>query len=257
MPTRDHYAEGIPSWVDLATPDIDAAKGFYGSLFPWRFVDVGDEEYPYSMANKDGRAAAGIGPITDDNMPSMWMTYFAVDDAKATAAKIETAGGQVLMEPTDAMGTGTFALATGPGGEIFGIWQAKTHIGAGVVNEHGAVSWNELMTDDVDSALEFYNKVFGHKTRTTEMGGGLMYSTLAVGDRQIAGVMEKPSPDIPNSWSHYFAVNSAAATLEAVTAAGGTVTWGPRETQGVGIMGGATDPFGAFFNVMESDSLQD
>jgi hypothetical protein len=160
------------------------------------------------------------------------------------------------MGPMDAMGTGVFALATAPGGEVFGIWEAKSHIGVGLVNEHGAVSWNELMTDDVDTALGFYNKVFGHITRTTDMGGGFMYSTLGVGDRQIAGIMEKPDAEIPNSWSHYFAVDSAAATLEAAAAAGGKVTWGPRETEGVGIMGGATDPFGAFFNVMESGDFQ-
>jgi predicted enzyme related to lactoylglutathione lyase len=29
------FEHGIPSWVDLGTPDIDAAAGFYGDLFGW------------------------------------------------------------------------------------------------------------------------------------------------------------------------------------------------------------------------------
>ncbi len=257
MPTRDRYDAGIPSWVDLTTPDLDGAQRFYGALFPWEFANAGDDENPYVMANKDGRAAAGIGPVMDENMPSAWTTYFAVDNAERTANKIKGAGGQVSMDPTDAMGTGTFAIAAAPGGEVFGIWEAKSHVGSGVVNEHGAVSWNELMTDDVDGALKFYDAVFGHITRTTDMGGGFIYSTLGVGERQIAGIMEKPSADIPNSWSVYFAVDSTAAALDAMTAAGGTVMWGPQETEGVGIMGGGTDPYGAYFNFMQSDNLQD
>lgn len=257
MPTRDHYVEGIPSWVDLATPDIEGAKKFYGSMFPWEFADVGNDEYPYAMANKNGRAVAGIGVSTDDNIPSMWTTYFAVDDAASTAEKITKSGGQILAGPTDAMGTGVFVIAAAPGGEVFGLWEAKTHVGSGVVNEHGAVSWNELMTDDVDGALTFYSEVFGHGTHTADMGGGFMYSTLAVGDRQIAGVMAKPNEEIPNSWSHYFAVDSAEAACDALTGAGGTVVWGPQETQGVGIMAGGHDPYGAYFNLMQSDNLQD
>ncbi|REK22986.1 MAG: VOC family protein [Actinobacteria bacterium] len=257
MPTRDSYPEGTPSWVDLATPDIAGAEKFYSSLFPWEFVDVGNDETPYAMANKEGRTVAGIGSIADENVPSVWTTYFAVDDASGTAEKIKEAGGQILVGPMDAMGTGTFAIAAAPGGEVFGIWEANTHIGSGVVNEHGAVSWNELMTDDVDAALKFYHDVFGHITRTADMGGGFMYSTLGVGDRQIAGVMEKPDPDIPNSWGVYFAVDDAAAALEALKAGGGEVAWGPQETEGVGIMGGGADPYGAYFNVMQSDNLQD
>ena len=33
MPTRDGYAEGIPSWTDLSTTDVAGAKEFYTTLF--------------------------------------------------------------------------------------------------------------------------------------------------------------------------------------------------------------------------------
>lgn len=257
MPTRDSYVEGIPSWVDLASPDVEGSKAFYAAMFPWDYADVGAEGMPYTMANKGDRAVAGIGPIMNENMPSAWTTYFAVDNAAATADKIAAAGGTILMAPADVMGSGILAIAAAPGGEVFGIWEAMAHIGAGVVNEHGAVSWNELMTDDVDGALEFYAAVFGHIPRTTDMGDGFMYSTLGVGDRQIAGIMVKPNENIPNAWGVYFAVDDAAVALDAAAAAGGTVVWGPQETEGVGIMGGGTDPYGGYFNVMQSDNLQD
>ena len=33
MPERDGYNHGIPSWVDLGTTDVGAAKKFYGAPF--------------------------------------------------------------------------------------------------------------------------------------------------------------------------------------------------------------------------------
>ena len=257
MPTRDSYAEGTPSWVDLSSPDVAASKEFYEALFGWEYTDEETDSNPYTMVFKNGHAAAGMGEIQDENMPPVWTTYFAVDDADVTAAKIKKAGGTVIMEPFDAVEAGRMAIAAGPGGEVFGIWQAKNHKGAGIVNEHGSLSWNELMTDDVDGALKFYAEVFGHGTQTVDMGGGFMYSTLDVGDRQIAGVMAKPSPDMPNFWGPYFAVDDAETALEAMKANGGSVMFGPQETEGVGVMVGGTDPHGAHFTVIKNASPVD
>jgi uncharacterized protein len=35
MSERTSYEPGVPSWVDLASPDTDAAAAFYGGLFGW------------------------------------------------------------------------------------------------------------------------------------------------------------------------------------------------------------------------------
>ena len=34
------YPHGVPSWIDLETPDVDAALGFYRDLFGWRFTEM-------------------------------------------------------------------------------------------------------------------------------------------------------------------------------------------------------------------------
>ncbi len=31
------YPEGVPSWIDIEQPDLDAAQAFYGGLFDWTF----------------------------------------------------------------------------------------------------------------------------------------------------------------------------------------------------------------------------
>ena len=38
MPERSSYAHGIPSWVDLSSPDPEASAAFYGALFGWEHV---------------------------------------------------------------------------------------------------------------------------------------------------------------------------------------------------------------------------
>lgn len=257
MPTRDGYPEGTPSWVDLATPEVEGAKAFYGAVFGWDYREEETDSNPYSMALKNDLAAAGIGPLLDENMPPVWTTYFAVEDADAAASKIGEAGGTVVIPPFDVMDAGRMAIAADPTGAVFGIWQAGNHFGAQIVNEHGTLNWNELLSDDLESALAFYQTALGHSVETADMGGGFMYSTCNVNGRAIAGAMTKPDPNIPNHWGVYFAVDNAEESKSTVEANGGSITWGPRETEGVGVFVGATDPFGAHFTMIQLASQID
>ena len=250
MPTRDGYPEGTPCWADLATGDVDAAKAFYGKLFGWTYRDQDADSMPYSMADQKGLSAAGIGPLQDPNMPPVWSTYFAVDDADATAARITDAGGTLMMEPFDVMDAGRMAFAFDPTGAVFGIWQAKEHFGAAIVNEHGTLNWNELQSDDLDTALEFYATVFGHTHKTAEMPNG-PYTSVSVGDRVVAGAMPKVMPEVPNHWGVYFAVDDVEAAMGVVNAEGGSVTFGPMAIPEVGTFVGIVDPTGAHSTLIQ------
>ena len=251
MPTRDGYAEGIPSWADLGTPDVEGAQAFYNAVFGWAYLEEKTDSNPYSMALQKELSAAGIGALQDENMPTVWSTYFAVDSADATAAKIAAAGGALILDPFDVTDAGRMAIASDPTGAVFGIWEAKNHFGAVIVNEHGALNWNELLTDDLDGAFGFYKEVFGHEIETADLGNGLMYSTINVDDRAVGGAMAKPNEEMPNHWGVYFAVDSAEKAAEAITSNGGTITYGPRKTEGVGTFVGGADPFGAHFSVIQ------
>ena len=250
MPTRDGYAEGIPSWVDLGTTDLKTAKTFYAELFGWAYDDVETDSMPYTMASRKGLSAAGLGANQDPNMPSFWTTYFAVDDVDATAAKVAAAGGSLMVEPMEVMDAGRMALALDPGGAVFGIWQAGNHFGAAIVNEHGSLNWNELLTDDVNGAREFYGAILGWTFETNEMPNG-PYTVFSVGDRAVGGMMPKPDPSIPNSWGCYFAVDDASETRDTAITHGGTVSYGPMEIPEVGTFLGLIDPTGAHFTVIQ------
>ncbi|MEA1902954.1 MAG: VOC family protein [Actinomycetota bacterium] len=252
MPTRDGYPEGVPSWVDLGTTDVGAAKAFYTELFGWEYSEAETDSAPYTMATKRGLSAAGIGPNPDPSMPSVWSTYFAVDNADATVERIKAAGGTMIMDCFDVMDAGRMAFVSDPTGAAFGIWQAGVHKGAGVVNEHGSLNWNELMSDDLEKALAFYVEVFGWTHETTEMPNG-PYTVFSVGDRAVGGAMRKPEEvsGVPNYWGVYFAVDDVAAAIETATANGGTIDYGPMEIPEVGIFAGLADSTGGHFTVIQ------
>ena len=250
MPTRDGYAEGIPSWADLATSDVEGAKTFYNALFGWDYTEEETDSGPYMMASQKGLSAAGIGGLQDENMASVWSTYLATDNADATAEKIKEAGGTLMMEPFDVMDAGRMAFATDPTGAVFGIWEAKNHFGAAIVNEHGALNWNELQSDNLEAALDFYTEVFGHSHETAEMPNG-PYTSISVGDRAVAGAMPKPDPGFPNSWGVYFAVDDTNKAMTVAQENGGSVTFGPMEIPEVGTFAGLVDPYGAHFTVIQ------
>ena len=49
----------------------------------------------------------------------MWLPYFAVDDADATAARARELGAQVVMGPEDLPNVGRFCLLQDPQGAMF------------------------------------------------------------------------------------------------------------------------------------------
>jgi len=256
MPTRDGYPAGTPCWADLATTDVEAAKKFYAEIFGWEYDEPETDSTPYTMAAKNGLSAAGIGPVQSPGQPTAWSMYIAVDDADAAVEKIRAAGGSVIMECIDVMDAGRMAFASDVTGAAFGVWQAKRHFGAAIVNEHGALNWTELLTDDVEKAMGFYAEVFGWTYETSQMPSG-PYTAFSVGERAVGGALKKPMAEIPNYWSVYFAVDDIAAAVETATANGASVDYATMEIPDVGAFSGLADPTGGHFTVIQLASEVD
>lgn len=257
MPERSSYEHGVPSWVDLETSDVEGAKRFYGGLFGWTATDIPtDQESPYTMFTKGGKQVAGGGPPSQPEVPPHWNTHINVDSVDDTVAKATAAGGSVIMPPMDVMDQGRMAILADPTGAMFGLWEAKAHTGAELVNEPGAMSWNELMTDDVDAAKEFYAQTFGWGYDSTEMPGGMTYHTLKVGDNMAGGLMAK-TPDMgdkANVWGTYFGVEDVDAAAATVEQLGGKVIQPPFDVEGVGRMAVVADPQGAVFSIWTTEA---
>src|SRR6266480_2189023 len=108
MAQRRGYADGEPCWADVTTPDLEAGKRFYGTVFGWEFQDTGPDFGHYTMALKDGNEVAAITPpmAGAESAPAAWNTYLASSDAAATAARVEANGGKILMGPMEIQGSG-------------------------------------------------------------------------------------------------------------------------------------------------------
>ncbi len=168
----------------------------------------------------------------------------------ATAAAVSEAGGSVIAEPMDVMDLGTMAVFADPTGAVFGIWQPGTFPGAGVVNEPGALAWNELNTRDLEGAKAFYGAVFGWAFEDNDMGEAGTYTTIKLGEDMVGGILnmtERGVPDeIPAHWQVYFAVEDTDATVAQATERGGSVMVPPMEVP-AGRFAILVDPHGASF----------
>ena len=253
----DSYENGIPSWVDLGTPDPDAAAGFYSGLFGWEIQELGPDAGGYRMATLRGRNVAGLGPAQNPG-PPYWATYVAVDDADAVAASVTANGGAVFAPPFDVMTAGRMGVFADPQGAVFSVWQAKDHNGAGLVNEPDTYSWSELVTTDIDASKAFYGAVFGWGADTYGEGPGA-YTEWKLASRSVGGMMTKPPgmpAEVPNHWAVYFSVADIEATVARIREFGGQIMMGPMKIE-PGTFAVATDPQGAPFNVMELKPVGD
>jgi uncharacterized protein len=272
MPERDGYIPGVPCWVDTSQPDPQAAVDFYSALFGWEFENVLPADSPgkYFVARQRGRDVAAVGSIPEA-LPAtaMWNTYVWVESADETAAKVQAAGGRVVMEPFDVMDSGRMAVFTDPEGAACCVWQAKEHKGARIVNEPVSLAFNGLNTRDVDGAKSFYGVVFGWTTLALD--GAEMWMLAGYGDhlerdnpdlrKQVAEVggprgfedvvaSINPIPDdqaaTPPHWSVTFSVDDTDATAAKATELGGKVLVPPFDApwSRLTIIG---DPQGATF----------
>ncbi len=256
MPERTSYEPGTPSWIDLMTTDPDAARGFYTELFGWDYQDEPTPEGDvYTLCMKNGKAAAGLGKLSAEHqqagMPPAWTTYVTVASADDAHTKVGPAGGENVSPVFDVMDAGRMAVVRDPTGAVFCVWEPKNVIGAELVNEHGTLSWNELITTDVPKAVDFYGKFFGWGTEETPGGPSGSYTVWKLGDDDVGGCMAPPVAGMPSFWGIYFAVDDCDAVVDKAKSLGATVFMEPMDLPDVGRMAALGDPQGAMFSVIE------
>lgn len=257
MSDRTSYAAGTPCWIDLGTPDIDAAVSFYGGLFGWDIPEPENAEQTggYRQAMLRGKPVAGVMPLMQEGQPPAWSTYVSVGNADATAAKVREAGGSVLAEPMDVLDLGRMAVFMDTTGAAFGIWQPGSFVGAEIVNEPNALVWNELNTREVEAAKAFYAKVFGWSFDEREFETG-NYVSLKSGDETVGGMIDitgRVPEEVPNHWLPYFATEDTDATIDQAKGSGGEAVFGPENISEVGRIAVLKDPFGAVFALIKPD----
>lgn len=263
MGIRDSYENGVFSWVDLLTTDPEAAKAFYSQLFNWKFQDMPvPDAPPYSMAFKNERSVAALFLMPEDmrsqNIPPYWQSYINVEDLDASVKKCEAHGATIIDPPCDIMEAGRMAIIKDPTEAMVILWQAKEHIGAGLVNEVNTFCWAELQTRGADKAVEFYKSVFGWDVEVDDKPP--FYMTCSVKGHYNCGIfdMDKVNlpANIPSHWAVYFNVENLDNSLELVKDLGGKALIDPVEID-PGRFATISDPQGAVVTLMEINDPDD
>lgn len=252
------YVPGVPNWLDLSTPDTQAAIGFYGAVFDWQYQSAGPETGGYGFFQHAGRTVAGIGPKAEDGTPATWNLYFNTRDADATAKAVEQAGGRVRTAPTDVFSYGRVATFTDSTGADFGVWQPRDMPGLEVVSAPDTFFWSELYTTDAAAAKDFYRTVFSWQFNDMDMGGEMTYTVLMPSgggeDAAHGGLMRLPEENreagSASEWHPYFAVSDCDATAARATTGGATVLMPPTDGEGIGRLAMFLDPAGASFAII-------
>ncbi len=247
MQTVTRYPAGMPSWVDLSTSDVDAAKRFYAALLGWDYVDQpAGPDQTYAMAQIGGHDVAGMffgaGP---EHGPPRWNSYVTVGDVDASAARAAELGGLLVAEPFEVMQAGRMAVVQAPDASVLALWQPRENIGAALVNVPGAFCWTELNSVDLDAARPFYQGLFGWELQAEPGGPGGEYISIQLDGRSIGGMQAQPAPGAPSAWLVYFTVEDCDAAAAQVPALGGQVHLAPMDIPDVGRMCLIADPQGA------------
>lgn len=119
------------------------------------------------------------------------------------------------------------------------------------MKQHGAFSWNELMTTDVNAAQAFYGELLGWTLQPFE-GGEMDYTLAKIGDSEVAGMMTMPpeAEGMPPAWSSYVTVDDVDARTARAESLGGKVCVPPRDIPNVGRFSVISDLQGAMLGLI-------
>ncbi|MFB7451314.1 MULTISPECIES: VOC family protein [unclassified Streptomyces] len=247
------FTKGSPNWLDLGSPDTEAAAAFYGAVFGWDFRSAGPDAGGYGFFQQDGATVAALGPL-DEGAHSAWTVYFQTPDASATQKASEAAGGTTRTEAFDVMDAGRMANLTDPAGAEFAVWQPGTVQGLEKTSSPNTLLWAELHVPEPESTLGFYKSLFDWRWAQMD-APGMTYRVIstAEGDQEDAsfGGAAEAQEGMKPSWVPYFAVEDADATSRSVQGNGGQVLMPAADIPDVGRIAWLADPFGAIFAVLK------
>ena len=239
-------------WINMLTPQPAQARAFFGTLLGWTFVEMPGMGHSVQVG---GRNIGGLfdleGPNTPKGTPPLIGVMVKVESADVACKKVTSLGGKARA--FDIMDQGRLAVCTDPNGAEFDVWEPKKLLGTDADSTlHGAPSWFETMTTDVDRAATFYSGLFGWTPEVTPMPGS-NYTTFKHGTTPVAGMMAitpqmgKQGPH----WGTYFTVKNADETAREAVDLGARLCVALRDFPDIGRFCGITSPQGVTFYVIK------
>ncbi len=243
---------GSFTWYELMTQDAAAAADFYGSVVGWTSQQMGGGDIPYTVLQAGQQGVAGILTMPPEAVGPgpVWIGYISVDDVDAYVEKVVAAGGSLHRPASDIPGILRFAVVADPQGAAFVLFTPFSDAAPppALPDKPGYTAWRELMATDWESAFGFYSNLFGWtKGAPHDMGPMGTYQLFVDGGETVGGMMTKPAQLPRPFWNFYFRVDSVAAAVDRLKAAGGSVLMGPHQVPSNDWIVQGQDPQGAIF----------
>ena len=107
----------------------------------------------------------------------------------------------------------------------------------------------ELATTDLDKAKSFYRSLFDWQLQDMDMGGGVSYTMIGVGEGTGGGMMKQMVPGAPSAWLAYVLVDDIEAATAKAKSLGATIMRDVMEVMDAGWLSIIIDPTGAYLGL--------
>ena len=109
----------------------------------------------------------------------------------------------------------------------------------------------ELNTTDVDKAKTFYRGLFDWKLEDTDVGGGMNYTMVQVGEGTGGGMMKQMMPGAPSAWLPYVAVDDIQEATKKARSLGASIKKNVTSVMDMGWLSILVDPTGAMLGLWQ------
>jgi len=112
-------------YLEIVTPDVEATRSLYASVFGWTFQPSVPELGNASVASLPGGSLCGIrAPIHAEELPVV-RNYIRVTNLDAATKEAQRLGATLLLESMDLAGWGRISIYE-LGGLQHGLWQVPS-----------------------------------------------------------------------------------------------------------------------------------
>ena len=243
-------------WINMLTPQPEAARDFFSRLLGWTYRDLPSMGHAVMVGEHRIGGLFDLGdPRTPPGTPPLIGVMVKVDSADAVRDRVITLGGKAKA-PFDIADQGRMAVCTDPNGGEFDLWEPRKGPGTDVDSRQpGAPSWFETLTTDVERATTFYSSLFGWTSDTAAVAG-IDYTTFSLHGAPVAGLMRiTPQMSVSRAhWGVYFTVTDTDKTARDAVKLGGAICVPAQDIPGIGRFGGIASPQGVPFYVIAYSS---
>ena len=247
--------QGKLIWAELVTPDLAAAKRFYGGVLGWTFHDIATGDTTYVIARLGDAPIAGLVQRSKEpngQGQAAWLPFLSVADLQQAAQRIIEHGGKEVLPPRAYRLRGKQAVYADPQGAVFAVLNSHSGDPPDVLAAPGEWIWGAVMTRDPDSDAGFYQEVFDFEVFELPSDDRGNHLLLASENFARASVNPLPQPDaVQPHWVAFVRVADVSKAAEAAKTFGGRVVVEPHQDRHGGTVALLADPAGAVIGVMD------